>query len=99
MADDNNNLLFFCSDTGHELCDELHLPSAESQAGGGEGGGVHPLRLPGLLRLEHIVSRGILSFISCLARSPPDKRHSLLHELFVKNTICLVALSALTAVL
>ncbi len=42
-----------CLDPRHKFCDELHLPGAEGEARGGASGGVYPLWLPRLLRLDH----------------------------------------------
>ena len=39
-------------DPRHELRDELHLPGAEDEAGGGQDRRVRPLRLPRLLRID-----------------------------------------------
>ena len=39
-------------DPGHELRDELHLPRAEDEAGGGQDRRVRPLRMQGVLGLN-----------------------------------------------
>ena len=39
-------------DSGHELRDELHLPRAEDEAGGGQDRRVRPLRMQGVLGLN-----------------------------------------------
>ena len=43
--------IFFFADPRHELCDELHLPSAEEQVGGGQDCRVRPLRMSGMFRI------------------------------------------------
>lgn len=39
-------------DAGHEFRNELHLPGAESEAGGGSGGGVCALRMSRVFRMS-----------------------------------------------
>lgn len=41
-------------DAGHQLRDELHLPGAQVEAGGGPRRRVCPLRVPGLFRLRQV---------------------------------------------
>ena len=49
--------IFSFSDPRHKLCDELHLPSAEEQVGGGQDRGVRPLRMSRMFRITSLVSK------------------------------------------
>lgn len=51
-------IYFFNLDARHKLCDELHLPRAEDEAGGGQDRRVRALRLPRLLGLAALPGRG-----------------------------------------
>ena len=64
IFEDNSGKSYFVADPGHKLCNELHLPSAEEQVGGGQDRGVRPLRMSRMFRITSLVSK-IIHYCWC----------------------------------